>query len=198
MNLEKRFDRFAVELEKSTLKSGYKTHKIIPSELLKLVDKGSIILDIGVGTGLSSRIFVKKKFEVTGIDFSKELLKIASRYNYKKLIKQDISKKLKVKKNYFDAVISLGVFDFFRNLNQIFKEVKRVLKKEGYFSFTVIKNQKPAKSEDTFKHSKKEIRNLAKRYGFKIIKELEFLGYKRKNYFAVYYGFILQEQGASC
>ena len=66
-----------------------------------------------------------------------------------------------------------------------------------YFAFTVIKNQKPSKSEDTFKHSKKEIRNLAKKHGFKIIKELEFLGYQRKDYSAVYYGFILQKQRAS-
>ncbi|MBT3408387.1 class I SAM-dependent methyltransferase [Candidatus Woesearchaeota archaeon] len=193
MNLKTKFDLLADKLEKATLGSNYKAHKIIPRELLKLINKDALILDLGVGTGLSSRLFIDKKFSVVGMDFSKELLKVVSKYNYEQLIKQDLNKKLKVKKNNFDLVISFGVFDFFEDLNHIFNEVKRVLNINGYFAFTVIKSQKPSDSSQTYKHTKKEVRALVKKYNYKIVNELEFLEYEKKDYMAIYYGFILKK-----
>ncbi len=190
-SLEKEFDKFADKLEKSSIKSGYMPHKIILPELRKLLGKGSKILDLGVGTGLSSRSLIKSGFDIVGIDFSKKLLEKAAKYNYKKLVKQDIKKKWKVKNCCFDAVVCFGVLDFFKDLTKVFKEAKRVLKNKGFFTFTVIKSQKP-KSKSTFRHTKKEIRALAKNNQFIIIKELEFEAYKKENYSANYYGFILK------
>lgn len=191
--LEKRFDLFADKLEKDTLDCGYLCHKIIPMKLLKYLNKYSLILDLGVGSGLASRLFIKKGLGVVGADFSRELLKKASKYRYKRLIKQDIRKRLKFKKETFDVAISLGVFDFFKNLDHVFTEIRRVLKKEGYFAFTIIKNQKHDFSGLTFSHTKKEILALSKKYGFNVLYCSSFLGYKRKGYYANYYGFILKK-----
>jgi len=152
---------------------------------------------LGLETARPFRSATILKSEITSLSI---FITIPSaKYKYNRLIKQDLHKKLKVKSNVFNAAVCLGVFDFFKNLNHVFGEAKRVLKKDGYFAFTVIKSQKLQKPKDRFTHTKKEIKELAKKHKFRIVKEYEFQAYKipktkaYPGYSCRYYAFILQK-----
>lgn len=92
--------------------AGYKKllNAVYSSVMIKASPK---VLDIGIGTGvLSSRLYEAKN-EITGIDFSDEMLKISKeKMPHARLIKCDISKGLptEIKNEKFDFVISTYAF----------------------------------------------------------------------------------------
>lgn len=76
------------------------------------IDKGKRVLDLGCGTGRLLEELIKKDIEYTGIDNSKELLKIA-RNNYKKekvvFLEDDILSLEKIKNQKFDYIFFIAV-----------------------------------------------------------------------------------------
>jgi len=59
------------------------------------IKKGLNILDIGVGTGQTSKIFINQGLDVTGVDISEKMLTEAeSTFKFKKLVKYDIEQGL--------------------------------------------------------------------------------------------------------
>lgn len=102
------------------------------------------VLDIGCGTGNHSIRFSKIGYEMTGVDISSSMLKIAKEKDKEKKIKflqGDMRKIEKVipKEQKFDAAICLG--KVFSNLTndqdaRIFlRKINRLLKKNGVFVF---------------------------------------------------------------
>jgi len=110
-----------------------------PTTLKLLRDvKGKRILDLGCGPGFYLNKLSKKGAKVKGIDFSKELIKIAREENPKvEVIFGDITKRLPYKNLEFDVVISPLVLGHIKNWKFVLKEVRRVLKKNGIFVFSV-------------------------------------------------------------
>ena len=102
--------------------------------LLKPV-KNKKILDIGCGTGRNSIKLAKKGANVTGIDFSKNMLEIAKKKA--KMVNLKISFKigrvtnLPFSNNSFDKVTCNLTLSHVKNLNKALKEMKRVVKKNG-------------------------------------------------------------------
>lgn len=94
------------------------------------------IIDVACGTGSQSIAFAKKGFEVTGIDLSKDMLKIAKnkiKPNYNlKFIYTDASS-IPFKNSEFDvASISLSLHDMPEKIGlKVLIEMKRVTKKNG-------------------------------------------------------------------
>ncbi len=108
--------------------------------MLKLLGnvKNKKVLDLGCGPGFYLVKLRKKDAKVKGIDLSKGLIKIARKQNPKTEIKLgDITKKLPYKNSEFDAVISPLVLGHIKNWKPVLKEVKRILKKNGIFVFSV-------------------------------------------------------------
>ncbi|NQV91024.1 class I SAM-dependent methyltransferase [Candidatus Woesearchaeota archaeon] len=109
--------------------------------MVKLIGnvKNKVILDLGCGFGDHSLKLSKKGAKkIIGIDLSKELIKFANEQNISncKFEVGNIDQKLKFPHNYFDIVISGLAIHYIKNINQLFKEVKRVLKKNGTFVFS--------------------------------------------------------------
>jgi len=91
------------------------------------------ILDAGCAAGRDSRILTDKGFVVTGIDLSKELLKIAKKENSDlDLIFGDL-RKLPFKEEYFDGIFACGVLLELdkKDILKVLKEFQRVLKSGG-------------------------------------------------------------------
>lgn len=116
------------------------THKkITPQEkiLLKLIDRNSVVLDIGCSYGRIMRLFPKAR----GIDVSGEMLK---RNPYKKRIKiMDATKGLKFKDGSFDNIICMSVLLHLKKDEEIINllsESSRVLKKGGSMFVNVRNN----------------------------------------------------------
>lgn len=105
--------------------------------LLKLAKKSDKILDQGCGVGQYAFTIYSLGFKnVTGMDFSEKLLRIAKN-NAKKLkykvrfVKGDI-RKMPFKKESFDIVFSAGIIEHVPETDKALSELSRVLKKRGY------------------------------------------------------------------
>ena len=104
---------------------------------LKLVGnvKGKKILDFGCGTGIYAKLLTKKGAKVKGFDISNEMLKIAKEENPKLDLKTGSGYKIPFSEK-FDVVLAPLVVHYLKDWNKMLKEVKRVLKKGGYFVFS--------------------------------------------------------------
>ena len=101
--------------------------------------RSKTILDIGCGFGDHAKTLSKKNpKKIIGFDVSKELVKIAKNLNIKnaEFYVGDMNKKLKFKDSTFDIVFSSLAIHYAKDINKLFKEVKRVLKKGGIFVFS--------------------------------------------------------------
>ncbi|MBW3022960.1 class I SAM-dependent methyltransferase [Candidatus Woesearchaeota archaeon] len=103
--------------------------------------KGKKILEIGCGGGQCSIAFAKQGAKCTGIDLSREQLKFAEHLAKKnkvkiKFIRGDIQKLKGIKSNSYDIVFSAFALQYSPNLTLCFKQVHRVLKKNGIFVFS--------------------------------------------------------------
>jgi len=101
------------------------------------------ILDLGCGTGRHLLFFLKKGFEVYGLDGSPNGLEIAKNW----LIEQNLSSELTCqriehkfpyKDGFFDAVISIQVIhhNLVKDIMFTVNEIKRTLKPEGFIFLT--------------------------------------------------------------
>ena len=102
--------------------------------------KGEIVVDLGSGAGidvfLASKI-VDNEGKIIGIDMTDEMLekarKVSDENNFRNVEfrKGDIEKRIPVDDNSVDIVISNCVINLTSNKTNTFKEIYRILKKEG-------------------------------------------------------------------
>lgn len=120
------------------------------------IKKEDKLLDVGCGTGISSNF----ECDVTGIDPSEELIKLAEKkFPGSQFILAD-SEKLPFKDQEFDVVVSLTAIHHFKDIENGLKEIKRVGKNK--FALTILK-----KSEK-FDEMKTKIKEL-----FDVNKEID-------------------------
>ncbi|WP_230741945.1 class I SAM-dependent DNA methyltransferase [Methanooceanicella nereidis] len=162
-------------------------HEVLFGLTYEYIGPEEMILDIGIGTGLSSYLFHKAGLKVYGIDNSEEMLKACKEKGFVKEIKTYdlISGNWPYADSQFDHAVCCGVFHFFQDLDIFFKETSRLLKKDGTFSFTVIGTMDDEVScvEDPsglwiYHHSDGYIERLVKFHGFLRLKSISFYTYK--------------------
>ncbi len=117
------------------------------------IKKGDRVIDLGSGAGndcFVARAMVGEDGNVTGLDFSDEMIQKAVRNNKKlgytnvEFIKGDIED-IPVQENTYDVVISNCVLNLVPDKEKAFNEIYRILKKEGHFciSDVVIEGELP-------------------------------------------------------
>ena len=141
--------------------------------LSKHVRKGTKMLDVGVGTGISSQGFVQHEVELHGLDNSPDMLAICrAKKVFKEVHLLDIlNDQIPYAVSTFDYVICSGVLHFFSSLDHIFAEIGRVLKGNGLFAFTILEylnDDLPYAMEiyqgvTLYRHGKNYIRDLTNR-----------------------------------
>ena len=94
--------------------------------------KGKKILDFGCGSGIYAKLLTKKGAKVKGFDISDNMIKIAKEMNPKLDLRVGSGYKIPFKEK-FDIVLAALVIHYFSDLDKVFGEVKKVLKKGGYF-----------------------------------------------------------------
>ena len=101
--------------------------KIIKDIYSSLKTAKPVVLDLGCGTGISTRQLVKKDSKVFGLDIDEKMLLIASK-NQKNIeyIKAN-AEELPFDNSFFDLVTMFTSFHWFANRKTL-KEIKRVLK----------------------------------------------------------------------
>ena len=114
------------------------------------------ILDAGCGTGYVAEVLNKLNYKnITGIDFSEEMLAIArSKKIYKKLICQSLNEKIELRSKQFELIICTGVLTSGHVGPSAINELVRLLKPQGFFVCSI--------AESVYKKNgfEKEIKNL--------------------------------------
>jgi ubiquinone/menaquinone biosynthesis C-methylase UbiE len=84
-------------------------------------------------------VFVKKGAKVIGIDFSRNMLKIAKKRVKNAQFKEgDITKKFPFSDKTFDKIVCSLVVSHIKNIPPVLKEMKRVLKDDGFIVLTTL------------------------------------------------------------
>ncbi|NOR73755.1 MAG: methyltransferase domain-containing protein [Draconibacterium sp.] len=196
--------KFAQDYDKSVLINNWNGPKVIFDDLKEYLVPETKILDLGIGTGESSKRFQKMGFEITGIDGSPEMLKQCKKkqIGFNLILHNLENPPFPVENNSFDAVISNGVFHLINPLEPIFSEVKRILKPNRIFAFTFehtnnilgYKEIEPGVWEMkiqagvlTYKHSNTFIFNQLNENEFEIFKQKQFLAYTNPEFQKQYY-----------
>ena len=142
--------------------------------------KGCHILEVGCGGGRDAKYFTQKGFKVTGIDASKVFIQIAKKEVPKATFKVMDVLKVSFPKNSFDAIYSEATLLHLKrkDVPKALKKFYTVLKPNGYAYLSVKKGTGEAYVKEKLSggherfytyFSKKEIIDLVKKQGFKII-----------------------------
>lgn len=95
------------------------------------------ILDLGCGEGVFARIFFGEGKIDVGLDVDEKSARLARKSGaYKKVVTAPGSK-IPFEDAFFDTVVSNSVLEHIEDLDPVFNEVYRVLKKNGRFIFIV-------------------------------------------------------------
>ena len=108
--------------------------KVIAPNLIRLLDikKGMKILDLACGQGFFSRKFVDKGASVTGADIGKELIAVAQKRSPQIPFHTTPAHKLGFAQGEtYDAVVIVLAIQNIGNMDEVFKEAWRVLRKGG-------------------------------------------------------------------
>ncbi|KAA3638084.1 MAG: class I SAM-dependent methyltransferase [Bacteroidetes bacterium] len=162
----------------------WKAPDLLFNYLSKYIRKDTKLLDIGVGTGISSQQFHDMQVELYGLDNSSEMLAICeAKKVFKEVLLFDILEdEIPYPEAHFEYLICLGVFHFFSSLDEIFAEIGRAVKSNGFFAFTIIENSRDDKSfvietsdeVNVYHHSKDYIKSLIKQNNFNPLYEKTF------------------------
>ena len=177
----------------------------------EFVNPGESLLDLGIGSGLSSIPFHKAGLRIYGLDGSDEILEICASKGFAIELKHHDLRDLPLPypNNFCNHAVSVAVLNSFRELKALFTEVARIIRKTGLFAFTV-ENQQPGREESypinridvsegarvetavrLYRHSDDYIRQILDQNGFELLKALEFVAFRypaenRNVYFKAY------------
>lgn len=190
----KSHDKFAKSYDTQVKQYHSYGHEALFGMCYEYIQPGDALLDLGIGTGLSSVHFAKAGLHITGLDGSLEMLKECRKKGFAQEIKQynieDVP--LPFPDKNFSHIVCCGVFHFFGDLWPTTEDAFRMLKPSGIFAFTIASLD--AKHEDLdvksmpdyievqsswgiplYKHSDKYIHKMAETLGLTIHKEQKVL-----------------------
>jgi len=169
-------------------------HDVLFGMCFEYVKAGDKLLDLGIGTGLSSISFAKCGLDITGLDGSPEMLDECRKKGFAKELKQYNIQEvpLPYPDNSFSHIVCCGVFHFFGELLPVIQDSCRILRTGGIFGFTIASLTADDKASITgktpefietpsawgislFKHSDEYINSIASKNGLTILKEQKVL-----------------------
>ena len=169
-----------------TQREAYVIAKRIEKQILPGHLSGKHLLDVGTGPGTTFPILVDhlgfKK--VTALDISKEALEILHQnQSSKKLLCEIDTHIVNLEQDNFplsdhsvDVAICCATMFYVRNIENIFREVSRVLRSDGFFAFNIefcrqkeISVAKGPGGSNFYIHSKRHLTQLQKRHGLHLI-----------------------------
>ena len=178
--------------------------------MYEYISANETLLDIGIGTGLSSKLFNQYGLIISGVDGSEEMIKLSSNKQFAKKLKQaDLTQNdVWFENKVFDHIISHGVFHLIGDLNNIFSQSSKILIKNGCFGFTyeeqtntlndykessiagIYEHQNLQSGIKVFRHTENYIFEQIEKNEFQLMKKTEFLAFvdsktKAKTYFNI-------------
>ena len=102
-----------------------------------LFNPSTQLLDVGCGAGFLSNELAKQGLQVTGVDLSKESLKVAARHDKTKSVYYQVADAyhLPFEDQSFDVLTAMDFLEHVDRPKEVIKEFSRVLKPNGLFIF---------------------------------------------------------------
>ncbi len=147
-------------------------------EILKKNRKWKVF-ELGCGSGIYTKFLAKDFDHVIASDIDPQMIEIARKEVKCDYVVADATD-IPLKDNTMDMVFGVSIIHHVKNRDRMFKEIRRVLKPNGYLVFCEPNKLNPMTSvfqmlqkEDAI--SRFEARKFMKKYGFKIIAIKEIL-----------------------
>jgi predicted TPR repeat methyltransferase len=205
-------DALAKEYDEYVLNRNWSGPEILFGLMHEYLSAGQKLLDIGIGTGLSSQLFRTAGLRIYGVDGSSEMLNICRSKNIATELKQvDLAKEvIPFKSLCFDHIISYAVFHLIGDISNLVGQVSELIKMNGIlgFSCALYNSSNPEDFKESginglyerinkdsgiknYRHSKEYVKNILTMNNFSVIKNLEILAFKdteadREVYFSLF------------
>jgi predicted TPR repeat methyltransferase len=173
-------DDFASDYDQQVQAYGWWGHEALFGLCFEYVRPHECLLDVGIGTGLSSALFARAGLQVFGFDSSMAMLKRCGAKNIAVELKHfDLTTMLwPYRDASFDHVITCGVLHFLADLGPVFAEASRVIRSRGIFAFTtrVPPSESKAVIQQTidgmsvFSNNKSTVEDAIADHGFEALK----------------------------
>jgi ubiquinone/menaquinone biosynthesis C-methylase UbiE len=123
----------------------------------EFVRPGQVMLDAGIGSGLSAQLFARAGLQIYGMDFSQAMLEICRNKRLTAELQQhDIAQvPWPYPAGQFDHVICCGVLHFVADLENIFGEAARVVRPGGLFAFTTMAAASPPSGHEKYERQRR-------------------------------------------
>ena len=200
--VESIFDNYAEDFEHSLVENlQYRTPEVLYDFFCECIKKSSHkkCLDLGCGTGLAGERFKQCCDELTGIDISQKMLKIADKKNlYDKLVKDDIIHFLQTSAEKYNLILAADVFTYMGDLETMFKECGSASAPSAILLFSVeealdCRKGFELKSTGRFGHSADYIKRLGEKTAWTVISHRRSKLRQEKGKWIMGYLYILQQ-----
>lgn len=190
-------EQSALNYDQQAQATNWRGPEVVFGMAYEFVESGESLLDLGIGSGLSSILFHKAGLQVYGLDGSSEVLEVCRSKAFAVELKQHDLRTLPLPypSDFFDHVICVAVLNSFSDLAPLFAEIRRILKPEGMYAFTV-EEQGPGQEDHyainpvevadnpeegvavmLYRHGAEIIRSVLEDSGFTPLKALEFVAF---------------------
>ena len=193
MKIENDYNRWAFKYDRD-INPTRDLDKIVTKKSLYNINFSSV-LELGCGTGKNTKWLITRTKELVGIDFSKNMLKIAKKKVRSKraiFINADLNKQWNIKKGSFDLGTINLVLEHIKELDHIFISLFSKLKKGGKCFICELHPKKQSNGSKvrfkinniettlaTFPHSEKDYIQSAEMAGFRLLDKSDW--YDKKN-----------------
>lgn len=155
------------------------------------INKDTLVLDIGTGTGQAAKGYMDKGAMVVALDRDPEMLTQARETIGDKGVYRtaDINTKLPVEdiNGLVDVAQAIGVLEFAEDLSGVMDQVKTVLTPDGKFVFTVEEIEPGGEQSEYFadvdvtthRYSPQAVKALLDEKGFDVLEDEAYGGYDR-------------------
>jgi len=176
------FDEMAESFDEKLIGSlSYRGPQIIADLLDGTLDAGGAlnVLDGGCGTGLCAPVLAPYSRRLTGVDLSSGMLARARRCNtYDELVEAELTAYLLARENAFDLVVMADTLIYFGDLEAIFAAVRRAVRSNGAFAFTVEAAMESARREvesllgpsGRYSHGRRYVSRVLDAAGFSLLR----------------------------
>ena len=155
------------------------------------------VLELGCGTGKNTEWLLKKAKRIIGLDFSQEMLNLAKSKitdNRVDFEKADLTKDWEIEDNFADLITCSLTLEHIKDLNHIFRQADKKLKKNGLFFISELhpfkqysgskakyETENGTKELEVYVHHISEYMDDAKNNGFDFVELKEWFDKNNEN-----------------
>jgi len=169
------FDAYAADFDGHLVQAlAYQAPRVLTEPLLASGRRYDHALDLGCGTGLCGPFLRRLAARLTGVDLSANMLAKAQALGlYDTLLQAEAGAWLAAAQERFDLVIAADVFIYMGALDEVFRQLARLMPPGATFCFTAEASDGQdlvLRPSLRYAHSEAYLRRLAGTHGFRVVK----------------------------